>query len=102
MLGPVLFNLFINDLGKDREERCMRLAHDIASVLDAWSVAKSRLTLYDPMDYGPPGSSVHGILQVRILEWVALQGTFPIQGPNPHLLCLLHWQADSLPLSHLV
>ena len=26
----------------------------------------------DPIDYGPPGSSVHGILQARILEWVAL------------------------------
>ena len=30
-----------------------------------------------------------------------LQGIFPTQGLNPHLLCLLHWQADSLPLSHL-
>ena len=29
-------------------------------------------TLYDPMDCNPPGSSVHGILQVRILEWVAI------------------------------
>ena len=27
-----------------------------------------------------------------------LQGIFPTQGSNPHLLCLLHWQADSLPL----
>ena len=33
---------------------------------------KSCLTLCDPMDYSPPGSSVHGILQARILEWVAL------------------------------
>ena len=30
-----------------------------------------------------------------------LQGVFLTQGSNPHLLCLLHWQADSLPLSHL-
>ena len=30
-----------------------------------------------------------------------LQGIFPTQGSNPHLLCVLHWQADSLPLSHL-
>ena len=29
-------------------------------------------TMYDPMDCGPPGSSVHGILQARILEWVAM------------------------------
>ena len=28
-------------------------------------------------------------------------GIFPTQGLNRHLLCLLHWQADSLPLSHL-
>ena len=27
-----------------------------------------------------------------------LQGIFLTQGSNPHLLCLLHWQADSLPL----
>ena len=32
---------------------------------------QSCLTLCDPMDYSPPGSSVHGILQSRILEWVA-------------------------------
>ena len=30
------------------------------------------LTLFDPVDYSPPGSSVHGILQARILEWVAM------------------------------
>ena len=30
------------------------------------------LTLCDPMDCSPPGSSVHGILQARILEWVAM------------------------------
>ena len=29
-------------------------------------------TLWDPMDCSPPDSSVHGILQVRILEWVAI------------------------------
>ena len=32
----------------------------------------SPVTLCDPMDYGPSGSSVHGILQARILEWVAI------------------------------
>ena len=30
------------------------------------------LSLYDPMDWGLSGSSVHGILQARILEWVAI------------------------------
>jgi len=34
-------------------------------------VAQSCLTLWDPMDYSPPGS-VHGILQAKILKWVAI------------------------------
>ena len=35
-------------------------------------VTQSCLTLCDPMDCSLPGSSVHGILQARILEWVAI------------------------------
>ena len=35
-------------------------------------VAQSCPTLCDPMDCSPPGSSVHGILQARILEWGAI------------------------------
>ena len=53
------------------------------------------------MDCSLPGSSVHGILQARILEWVAIsfsRGIFLTQGSNLHLL---HWQADSSPLSLL-
>ena len=49
-------------------------------------VTQSCLTLCGPMDYSLPGSSVRGILQTRILEWVAvIQGIFPTQGPNPGL-----------------
>ena len=33
---------------------------------------QSRLTLCDPIDGSPPGSSIHGILQARTLEWVAI------------------------------
>ena len=33
---------------------------------------QSRLTICDPVDCSPPGSPVHGILQTRILEWVAM------------------------------
>ena len=46
-------------------------------------------TLCDPMDCSLPDSSVYGILQARILEWVAmalLQQIFPTQGSNPHLM----------------
>ena len=35
-------------------------------------VAQSCLTLSDPMDCSPPGSSVYGIFQARVLEWVAI------------------------------
>ena len=38
-------------------------------------VVKSCLTLSDPMDCGPPGSSVRGILQARILEWIAISSS---------------------------
>ena len=38
----------------------------------AYACKLSRVQLYDPMDCSPPGSSVHGILQARILEWVAI------------------------------
>ena len=37
-----------------------------------WVHAQSCLTLCDPTDCSPPGSSVHGILQARILQWVAV------------------------------
>ena len=46
---------------------------------------KSCPTRCDPMDCSPPGSSVHGILQARILEWVAVPTSSSIQGLN---LCL--------------
>ena len=51
-----------------------------------------------------PGSSVHGLLQASILEWVAIsssRGSSLTQDSSQSLLHLLPWQADSLPLSHL-
>ena len=55
------------------------------------------------MECSLPGSSVHGISQTRVLEWVAIsssRGIFQTLGLNLHLLCLLHWHVGSLPLSH--
>ena len=40
------------------------------------------LNLCDPMDRSPPGSSVHGILQARILEWVAISFSRGSLGPR--------------------
>ena len=53
------------------------------------SVTQSCLTLCDSLGCRPPGSSVHGILQAQILEWVVMpspRGIFPTQGSNPGLL----------------
>ena len=59
------------------------------------------LTLCDPMDCSPSGSSGHGYFpgkNTRVGCHVLLQEIFLTQGSNPHLLCFLHWQEGSLPL----
>ena len=60
-----------------------RLSHQDAKLL------QSCQTLSDPMDCSPPASSVHGILQARILEWVAVSfsiinriGVLKLQSPD--------------------
>ena len=95
-----------------------------------WKVKVAQLcsTLCIPIDCSLPSSSVHGILQARILEWVAVPFSRGSSQPrdwtqvsriadrlewaaislsresswlwsNPCLLCLLHWQAGYLPLA---
>ena len=59
--------------------------------------AQSCPTVCDPMDYSPPGSSVHGVLQARILEWVAISfsgGSSQPRDPT-RVLCIA---GNSLPL----
>ena len=54
------------------------------------------------MNSSPLGSSAHGDspgTNTGVGCHFLLQGIFPTQGSNPHLLCLLHWQAGSLPLA---
>ena len=68
------------------------------------SVAQSCLTLCDPMDCSPPGSSIHGILQARVLEWVAIpfsRGSFQPRDqtsvscnegrPKPHIKSIINY-----------
>jgi len=68
-------------------------------------VARLCLPLCNPMDYSLPGSSVHGILQARILEWVAISFSRGSSRPRDwtHNSCvsctarqvLYHWEAPS-------
>ena len=57
---------------------------------------QSCLTLCYPMDRSPPGSSVHGISQARMLQWVAISSPedLPNPGTEPVFPAL---QVDSLP-----
>ena len=58
--------------------------------------------LCNPMNCSPPGSSVHRILQARRLEWGAIpfsRGSSQPRNQTLISLCVLHWQAGSLPLA---
>ena len=62
-------------------------------------LCQSPLTLCDPMDCSPQGSSVHGVLQARTLEWVAIFFSKASQDPMPKLT----WGPRPLPwVCHLV
>ena len=84
-------------------ERCCLLAHAIKRTcvcMNAQSFPSSP-TLWDPMDCGPPGSSVQGVLQASILAGVATpssRGVFLTQESNLHLL---HCRRILYPLNHL-
>ena len=60
--------------------------------------AKLLPTLCDPMNYGLPGSPVHGLLQAGILEWVAMPSSrdLPDPGIKPPFSAALALQAGSL------
>ena len=59
---------------------------------------QSCLTLCDPMDCNSPGSSVHGILQARILEWVAMPSSRGLSNYREQTRVSWHWLVGSLPL----
>ena len=84
--------------------RTISLENDLTLPILPCACAKSLQscpTLHEPTDYSAPDSSVHGILQARILERVAMSSSRGLswpRGSNLHLLCLLHWLVGSLPL----
>ena len=60
-----------DSLGKNTGVGCHFLLQCM-KVKSQSEVAQSCPTLHDPMDCSPPGSSVHGIFQARVLEWSAI------------------------------
>ena len=60
-----------DSLGKNTGVGCHFLLQCV-KVKSVSEVAQSRLTPSDPMDRSPPGPSVHGIFQARVLEWGAI------------------------------
>ena len=61
-------------LGFSRQEHWIGLPFPspMQEVKNESEVAQLCLTLQDPMDFSPPGSSIHGIFQARVLEWGAI------------------------------
>ena len=71
------------------------------------SVAQMCLTLCDPMDCSPPGSSVHEIFLARILEWVAIsssRGSFSSRDRTSCVYCIARefFTAESLGKPSLI
>ena len=88
----MIYNVVLVSVVQKSESVIYIYTHIVVVVL----IAQLCPTLCDPMDYSWPGSSVHGILQARILEWVAIPFSRGSSDPgiepgSPTL------QADSLP-----
>ena len=98
------FNMCAGDVSTSNTIKCSCALKLIISLIKLCHVINiscanlsffSHVRLCDPMDCSLPGSSVHGILQARILEWVAIPFS---RGSSPYLL---HCRQALYPLSHL-
>ena len=86
------------DLATEQQQQLLHISNLFIS--PHAKLLQSYPTLCGPVDYSLPGFSVHGILQARILECVAMPSykDLPHPGMEPTSLTSLHWQAGSLPL----
>ena len=73
-----------------------KLPEEGAAATAATARSFSPVWLCDPMDWSPPGSSVHELLQARILEWVAISFSRGSSLSRDQTWILYHW--SSLPL----
>ena len=83
ILSPCLFNFYeeyiMRNTRLDEAQTGIKIAREKYQQpqICRWSESESEVTqscptLLDPKDYSPPGSSIHGIFQARILEWIAI------------------------------
>ena len=84
-------------LGFSRQEHWSGLPFPAPMHESEDEAAQSCLTLLDPMDCSLPGSSVHGIFQARVLEWVAT--AFSNDQPRHHIKKQRHYFANKGPCS---
>ena len=81
--------------------KCIHIRACVMLVLVHVKLLHSCLNLCNTMDGSPQGSSVHGILQARTLEWVAISFSRGSSKPRDQTgvsYYLLHWQVGSLPV----
>ena len=73
-----------------------------SNIVHACSVAQSCPCICDSLDYIPPGFCVHGILQPRILEWVAISSSRRSSQPRAQtrISCVSYIAGSTLPWSH--
>ena len=95
-----------DSLGKNTGVGCHFLLQCM-KVKSESEVAQLCLTLLDLMDCSLPGSSIHGIFQARVLEWVAIAFSArpPCPSPNPRVYsnsCSSHWQCHPTISSSVV
>ena len=79
---------------KDESHVCNLLSY--MSCVCVCAHAQSYMTLSNPMDRSPPGSSAHGTLLARILEWVAISSSRASSPPKDHtrisyISCIGRW-----------
>ena len=72
-------------LGKERVRQIQRVALTIYIAAAAAKLLQSCPPLCDPIDCSPLGSSIHGIFQPRVLEWVAIAFSAQIYYLHPNL-----------------
>ena len=101
LCGSIVLQFDASFYGKHRALGGLFTVHFCSLLILTLCLSHSVISLCKPMNCSWPGSSVHGDSPGKnsgVGRHALLQGIFPAQGSNPHLLCLPHWQMGSLPL----